>query len=87
MALNPVKGDIIVDATNRTVTVQQRQPLAIHPDTVVLTFDVIKTLAANIMLMELGAAPMVGGSPPGSGGGEGKGPAGGGEGRPLSSVS
>lgn len=86
MGLNPVTAEVMVDATNKTVVVQQRQPLAIHPDTVTLTFDLIKTLAANIILMEMGATPMVGSPPGGGGGGGGAGPAGGGEDRPLSRV-
>ena len=75
-----IQGNITVDVPNRQVVVEQMQRLAIKADRVVLTFDIIKTLAANIILMELGAAPMVAGSPPGSGGGEGEGPAAGGEG-------
>lgn len=55
------EGNITVDQASKTVTVEQRQKLAIHADKVVLPFDVIKTLAANIILMELGALPQ--GSP------------------------
>ena len=81
MALNPIQGNVNVDTVNRLVVVEQRQPLAINPDRVTLTFDLIKTLAANIILMELGALPL------GSGDGKGgEGPAGGGEGHPSKRV-
>ncbi len=56
-APTPELAQLEVDQRTQTVTIRQRQPLAITPDVVRVPWSVVKVLAANIMLLEAGARP------------------------------
>lgn len=79
---NAVDTQVNVDPNARVVVIDQRNDrFALKPDRVTLPFDFLKVLVANILLVEAGQVPQVGG-PPGVVGKGGEQPAGG-EARPV----
>lgn len=81
MPLNQIDTNIQIITDQQLVDVKQRlHPLKLEPEHVQLPWAAVKQIAAQIMLIETGAMQVQ--SPPGSGGGAGEGPAGGGEGHP-----
>jgi len=84
---NAVDTQVNVDPNARMVVIDQRNDrFALRADRVQLPFDFLKVLVANILLLEAGQAPQVGGPPGVVGQGGGDQPAGDGARPVLASI-